>query len=938
MELIWVHPRVFGFAAVAVVVITLLVLIDRRRRPWWCRWGSVAARALIVAAVAVALAEPRMILPPLDRPVPAPPTDTAVADAVVYLDARVWHDRAAAQHLLSDLAIPVGLVRAGVEAVPLDSPTAWPAGADSTAAAPTATAPALHWLGTDLPRLRALLAPGGARRLVILADAPPDEQQRGWLRRAGLGVEFFPLPAAPELPQPVLGELTFDPPRPEANFPLHIRATAYGPLAGAHWRLMIDGVASAWLPVVPTAAGQLVAPLQAGPLRLPAGSHSVRIELAPKVVQHEPAATATTTVEQHAGLIVREPPSWAVLAESSAAGDAGASWITQLATSAGLRAERSQALPPPGGLAQLSGLIIPIMRLQRMAPADIARLRRYVETGGGLIVPSLTATPPTLDAALVRLLPARPGELMDDPGSRLSVNPEEIDEQVARMTVVFLIDNSGSMAASVGSGYTRSQLVREAVIKSLPPLDPEDRVAVAFFDSTVRGSLGPYKATDANKQKLINEVKLFPTPDFNTSLLAACAEARRLLAYEKSAVRHVVLLSDGEDTVNPEANFAVERERFRALGISCTVVGLGEYSAKLLRMLYTPGSGETFFADPNAGADYYQKTVPQIFFGEVVKARERGEQLRPKPLPDDPKQQRKAGRFLIDKAAPSVTWVRDIDRFPPALRLVRLHPVPGALTVLDVQLDPRVAALLPDRGGAAGGPTPFLVTRRVGLGEVAMIGASLDPTALPDWMEWPAASEFVGGWLRAASHSEPGALRFNQVTWHRLDDPGRAALVCTGRLVPADRTDGGPVWSGAPPVVTAWLAGGLDAGEREARTPAVPTVDATTGALAVVVSSRAAERFTVLELRDNKGVTIAREPLPRSPQGGTGTAAWWQRAMPPNETVAAPAVEPAVPSPVSADAGRHDDLARRSVPLHDLIALLLVIAAALVPLDVFFRR
>jgi secreted protein with Ig-like and vWFA domain len=75
-------------------------------------------------------------------------------------------------------------------------------------------------------------------------------------------------------------------------------------------------------------------------------------------------------------------------------------------------------------------------------------------------------------------------------------------ERLPQLTVVYVIDKSGSMADTSVGGFQKVELAKEAIIRSINLLGPLDRVGVVAFDENASWvvPLGPM--TDRNRVAL----------------------------------------------------------------------------------------------------------------------------------------------------------------------------------------------------------------------------------------------------------------------------------------------------------------------------------------------------------------------------------------------------------------------------------------------------
>ncbi|MBL8059070.1 MAG: VWA domain-containing protein, partial [Anaerolineales bacterium] len=177
----------------------------------------------------------------------------------------------------------------------------------------------------------------------------------------------------------------------------------------------------------------------------------------------------------------------------------------------------------------------------------------------------------------------------------------------ARLTLVFIIDKSGSMS-EVSGGAQKVDLAKEAVIRSLELLSPSDKVGVIAFDDTASWVV-PITPLD-DPGAVMNAVGTIRA-DGGTDILAGVQLAAGALPQDDAAVKHIILLTDGgaDPTGIPEL---VQRLNLDD-GITLSAVGVGPGAAPFLPQLAEVGGGVYHFtADPS--------TIPAIFAEETTLA------------------------------------------------------------------------------------------------------------------------------------------------------------------------------------------------------------------------------------------------------------------------------------------------------------------------------
>jgi len=186
-------------------------------------------------------------------------------------------------------------------------------------------------------------------------------------------------------------------------------------------------------------------------------------------------------------------------------------------------------------------------------------------------------------------------------------------ERVPRLTMLFVIDRSGSMQMSSTGGVTNLELAKEATIRSFDLLDYEDRVGVMSFDMSAYYVL-PIQTveTDANREMMRMQVGTL-RPGGGTNIRQAILHADEQLRGDPSDLKHIILLTDGgADQTGIVA--AVDR-MYENYGITTSVVAVGPTvdNENFLRDLADAGRGQFHLATDIS-------TIPAIFTSETLLA------------------------------------------------------------------------------------------------------------------------------------------------------------------------------------------------------------------------------------------------------------------------------------------------------------------------------
>ncbi len=255
----------------------------------------------------------------------------------------------------------------------------------------------------------------------------------------------------------------------------------------------------------------------------------------------------------------------------------------------------------PIGLAPLSAYVSVILAdvpAAELSPLRMEVLRTYVrDLGGGLVVlggPHSYGVGGYFRTPLEDTLPVEM-QLRDQ-------------ERLPSLTLLFVIDSSGSMAVVGPSGYSNLDLAKEAVIRSVDLLAPTDTLGVVSFDSAASWIIQPVPVE--NPPALQEQIARL-RPGGGTDILAGLRAGADYLAQASTPLSHIILLTDGG--ANPAGIQAlVERMRVE-YGTTTSVVAIGDGFAPFLQDVAVTGGGNFHFARDVS-------TIPSIFTAETVLA------------------------------------------------------------------------------------------------------------------------------------------------------------------------------------------------------------------------------------------------------------------------------------------------------------------------------
>lgn len=345
--------------------------------------------------------------------------------------------------------------------------------------------------------------------------------------------------------------------------------------------------------------------------------------------------------------------------------------------------------------------------------------------GGGPAVPAPAApepSPPNVpDDA-----PPPAGEIVDP--APVSSEPVEVDKRSIDMVLV--VDRSNSMGRRVRGGAMKMSYAKTSALETALALTAGDRVGVVTFGIKDGGRV-ELPMTDATDLGGIRDaVERLAHGDLSTNLLSGLQRADELLAGSQAAVKHVVVITDGEfDTTETNAMRRLAHRMRTVRGISTSIISIvtpgalfsGRFKSDAKAIATLEGGGAFLEIE---GAE----EIPKFVSSEVTRSLERvgrrpgnrpGDRNAPLPPPEPEPERPEPEPPEPEPREPARLPVRAVATSPVLEPLPREWPSLGAAVATTAPLDAQVLLVAGDQGW------PLLAYGNRGLGRVGAFAADL---------------------------------------------------------------------------------------------------------------------------------------------------------------------------------------------------------------------
>ncbi|MBE3577266.1 MAG: VWA domain-containing protein [Limnochordales bacterium] len=430
------------------------------------------------------------------------------------------------------------------------------------------------------------------------------------------------------------------------------------------------------------------------------------------LTENNRAETAVLVGDQPRVLIASATPS------GGGAGDGGKTALARVLPARGISADFVSPLELPGQVsdyAPYAAVVLDNLPAYLLSNAQLEALQQFVtRLGGGLVVlggPNSFGPGGYFGTPLEDVLPV------------YSETPERV--YAPSLTLLLLLDQSGSMGAVVGEGATKSKLeiAQQAALGAIALLNPADLVGVLAFESTPAWVVPLQRAE--NQSLIARQISRLQSGG-GTAIAPALEEAIRVMESVTSAVKHVILLTDGQAEGDV---FTAQVNRLRQAGATLSTVAVGQDADReLLQKLAAAGAGRYYYAgDPNE--------VPRIFVAETATVTQElrvNREFTPREV----------------RAAPFIRSLIPTGELPPL----------GGYTITTPKPDATVYYTVPPGG------EPLLAEGRFGLGKSIVFTSGLAGSWGESWRRWPLLGEFLAQLILAALPASTGSglnLRLN---------------------------------------------------------------------------------------------------------------------------------------------------------------------------------
>jgi uncharacterized membrane protein len=179
--------------------------------------------------------------------------------------------------------------------------------------------------------------------------------------------------------------------------------------------------------------------------------------------------------------------------------------------------------------------------------------------------------------------------------------------QLPPVSIVVLIDVSGSMAQEEG-GRTKIELAAEGAARIAALMRDSDELTVIPFDSEAQGVVGPLPGS--RRDEAIDALGRIAPGGGGINIHDGLVKAEQYINQSKNPVRHIITITDGNDTVQQEGALEIVK-RLRQNKVTLTSIAIGEgKDVPFIRGAVSAGGGRMFLTERAA-------EIPSILTNEA---------------------------------------------------------------------------------------------------------------------------------------------------------------------------------------------------------------------------------------------------------------------------------------------------------------------------------
>jgi uncharacterized membrane protein len=179
-------------------------------------------------------------------------------------------------------------------------------------------------------------------------------------------------------------------------------------------------------------------------------------------------------------------------------------------------------------------------------------------------------------------------------------------KDIPSLTIVFIVDKSGSMGGTSSTDKTKLDLVKEAVFRSIEILNPFYGIGMLAFDADREWTVPVTRA--GNREEIASRLATLESGG-GTNLFAALEEGLKTVSRAESAVKHVVLLSDG---LADNEKFGDLLSLYENSSVTISTIAVGNDADKdLMRSISEAGRGRFYHTDSISD-------IPRLFTTESL--------------------------------------------------------------------------------------------------------------------------------------------------------------------------------------------------------------------------------------------------------------------------------------------------------------------------------